>query len=231
MSIGASIDEVWADASSYASRAAPGTKQRAAAPKKKAPAASCAKSDPLCDLYEKGYSSAFDDIMDSYSAGDDMYDRNGYTRTQAALPGTVAAAGNGREVPDDDLSGMPGYDPSSMSFGDGAAPFSVDSTQASACQQRSPPHRPPRPPRPPPPAEDDNYSDNSSDSDGEARRKRRTRRSDAPAVAPTVVHVEQPRSAKAYATDAFDVALYIASGLILIFMMETFVQMGARMRY
>ena len=228
MSIGASIDEVWADASSYASRAAPGTKQRAAAPKKKVPAASCAKSDPLCDLYEKGYSSAFDDIMDSYSAGDDMYDRNGYTRTQAALPGTMAAAGKGREVQDDDLSGMPGYDPSSMSFGDGAAPFSVDSTQTSACQ-RSPPHRPPRPP---PPAEDDNYSDSSSDGEAAtARLKRRTRRSDTPAVAPTVVHVEQPRSAKAYAADAFDVALYIASGLILIFMMETFVQMGARMRY
>ena len=54
---------------------------------------------------------------------------------------------------------------------------------------------------------------------------------DAPAAAPTVVHVEQARTAKAYATDAFDVALYIASGLMLIFMMETFVQMGARMRY
>jgi F0F1-type ATP synthase assembly protein I len=39
------------------------------------------------------------------------------------------------------------------------------------------------------------------------------------------------RSVKAYATDGFEVALYLASGILLIFMMETFVQMGSRMRY
>lgn len=256
MSIGAPIDEVWAEALSYGSRAAPGSSTRkqtasqstATNNKKKTaspppPIASCAKSDPLCDLYEKGYSSAFDDIMDSYSAGDDMYDRSGYTRTQDALPGTgvlTNAGGRDSQGSDqlDDVMGMPGYDPSAMAFGDGAAPFS----SASADRNKKPISEDRRQNNAKSAASDDD-DDESYEKEQKEQPKHpqnphnKTYASSPPyktgTPQPDIFRHDADRASltRTTAMNAFEVVLYIASGLMLIFMMETFVQMGARMRY
>ena len=136
----ASLDEVWADANSYGRRASPGLSSSSfkKASKKAAAAGvapSCAKTDPLCDLYNRGYSSAFDDIMDTYSSGD-MYDKTPYSRTQAAIdPAADTRHREPQVVP-----------PGTISGGDFPTGFDYPGGGGQAHRLGHPPSPPPPPP-------------------------------------------------------------------------------------
>ena len=151
---GASLEEVWGDAATYGKRASPGTTTPAAPRPVKTPhpktnvaktEPSCAKSDPLCDLYNRGFSTAFDDIMDSYSTGD-MYNKVPYSRTRAPLPGTDSE--DKRAGPFLVESQITGYFPDNMGGAsiDDPAAFHAPKLPSNASPPPSPRPRP-RPPR------------------------------------------------------------------------------------
>jgi hypothetical protein len=114
MLTGASLDEVWCDAADMSLRDAPGsrrcnksgrsakvssssksTNEKAGSSKKvRAVQPSCAATDPLCDLYNHGYSNAMNDTMDLYSTGD-MYDKTPYSRKAAQAKREPAGAMEG----------------------------------------------------------------------------------------------------------------------------------------
>ena len=131
---------------------------------------------------------------------------------------------------------MPGYDPGSSAFGDGAAPYSSSSTPPpySSCAAVD------RPQVKNAGFDDSDDSDNDQEPEATVNNNKAAVAMEAHKKKGRLHHVggvEQDedntrhRSVKSYATDGFDVALYLASGVLLIFMMETFVQMGSRMRY
>ena len=258
--VGAPLDEVWADATAHGRRSS----SVAAKKSKKAPTASCAKSDPLCDLYNRGYSSAFDDIMDSYSSGD-MYDKIPYSRTQKS-PGEGSDLVSSREPP------IRGSDPATGGFsgfewgGEVGAPFSsvqenhgdhedhgdhgrhknhggrddVKTTDIGAFTGNSHVSSAPSMAEAKRRAAEadaarqhafDEEGDTSSDDDeAEPSLISKTRH-----AAARYANMEEPvigsKSHDNPTRYAIDVGLYVISGVLLIFLLEQFVQMGTRMRY
>jgi hypothetical protein len=242
----ATLDEAWSTSASIASgrRQAPGAKrrqqqqqqqrpqqQRAARTTAGAPSASCglprrtsaSSSSPLCDLYEQGYSPDVGEAM--------------HERTQVAPKGVPFAdtsrvrrpSGPLQQPADPALELEPeGFnfvqDPvgASMALDDGEVDFfaewdAEEDTQAQTqayegFDEPSPPPPPPPPPSLPP----------------------QTPTAKPPPPPPRVREQLQQQQQYEYPVDgtayAMDVGLYVVSGIMLIFLMEQFIQIGVRLR-
>lgn len=195
-----SIDEAWAD--SYLSPSLQ-KKQK----KKKPPP----QSDPICDLYAMGTNHYTDTDIVSYAnryneAYDQKFDKHEKARYQHPMMDT------GREklpkVVDIDVS-------DDISYG---APFNRDVKVVPKADQEAEPERPLYEPQ----DEDDEYAVAAPP----PRRKDPMRRAEA-----LLESYEDDEFYKKNASfNYLDMALYVISGIILIFMMEQFVKIGALLR-
>jgi hypothetical protein len=210
---GAPLDALWSQQAGYGSRASPGS-----AAKKNAP-----KCDPLCDLYDKGYSTAFDDIMDAYSSGDMVYAGEVSSRKKT---GSGANHRHGHARAGGDFKSDPAT--SDADFYDEDETTDADKPPPKAHRHQSGVVH-----------DHDRDSDSDSDSDDDApkhkhvakRKDPKPREDVRPALRRHSVHDNSSSARDELSTHALlPIALYIVSGVLLIFMMEQFVQMGMRMR-
>jgi hypothetical protein len=171
-----------------------------------------AGSSPLCELYSNGFSSTIDDIMDTYTPLSDYYDKMPYSRTQAPLPHTSGPCPSRQPeapapFPGDD--GVEGYrddddddEDSSASDDEAVVASSTRGKGGSSRQQSSAP------------PEEARRQDKAAPPPREGLREGLTDGGEGGIASPAVV----------------DLALYVVSGVLLIFLMEQLVQLGTRLR-
>lgn len=212
----ASIEDVWSDAASILETPSSSSASASAM----GSSTTSKRSDPLCDVYQHGYSSAMDDIMDTYTPGNTMSVPSTHasvkTSTATWQPNGFPLASMTASSKASDGPSPVDYTNSQYSPFDGSTSFvrgkdapSGASLVASGKPKPTPaPASEPEPPvpLPPPVTAASSYAAEHAparESDG-GKGKR-------PA-------------------EAFNFAAYVVSGVMLIFIMEVFLQIGMRMR-
>jgi hypothetical protein len=167
-------------------------------------------ADPLCELYSMGYTPSLDAAFEARADVRLPSGAYGSVASDAAMQACMsfpssqgADAGWGGQAP--------------LDFYDLSDDFRGDDDDAAPL----PPPRPPaRPPQPQGQADGQQDDDTDDDEDPEARRQARRpaarRRDESGSDGPSV------------AAFAMDMSLYVVSGVILIFLLEQFIQIGTR---
>lgn len=159
-----------------------------------------ATRDPVCDLYTTGYSDA--DVMDMYTPAD----LGASTSSDVAVPGVEARS---RLLPGGSQS---------RSFSYSAAPYGA----------------PAPPPYAPPPASASNDDKPWADDYRPVQQRRRPKEAAQPQ--PSVDDEDEDygavalRDAVARQPWLVDIAVYVLSGVLLIFLLEAFIKLGANMQ-
>lgn len=184
-------------------------------------------SDPLCDLYEHGYCGAMDDIMDAYTPGDSyasLVDDSSARAPSSSLSPSYGPAAPLHQ-PQDGSGGPPGANDD-----DGAAAYAPFDGATEFIRGRDAPEGADFNG---PPAPDDGHSDEATPATRELAAPPKatptaTATSTSTSNTPNAIHTHT--AATGTNASIVHIALYVVSGVILIFLLEQFIQIGMRMR-